>query len=278
MWTLPLPACTAATAYDTCVQGIRGTKDDPNKEERFTTARAEVLSADKAYQAAGAQQDFGEYLQTESAPAVLWPGDMSWLYEQRMVCSRAGRVIYDQILRATPNGKCPLCGHRQARTLDHYLPKSVHPVVAVNPANLVPACGDCNHDKLDTVADTLHPYYDTIDGDQWLRARVLMGEAPAVEFFVAGPATWSPRLAARVNGHFKLFKLAALYANEAAEELSGNSRLCATVYAQAKAEGVRAFLAEVANSRREYRLNWWPTALYDALTESDWYCNGGFRF
>lgn len=278
MWTIPLPSCTAATAYDTCVQGIRRTKEDPQKKERYATARADFLSADKAYQAAGAHQDFGEYLQTDSTSAALRPGDMSWLYEQRMVSSKPGRVIYDQILRVTRNGKCPLCGHRQVRTLDHYLPKSEHPAVAVNPANLVPACGDCNHDKLDTVADTLHPYYDNIDGDLWLRARVLMGDVPAVEFFVAAPATWSSRLAARVSGHFKLFKLGALYASEAAEELSGNSRHCETVYAQAKADGVRAFLAGLADSKREYRLNWWPTALYDSLAESEWYCNGGFRF
>jgi 5-methylcytosine-specific restriction endonuclease McrA len=274
MWTLPLPSCTAATAYDTCIQGIQDTK----KKERFTTALAEVLRADNAYQAAGAQQDFGKYLLTDSAASVLRPGDMSWLYEHRMVNSKPGRAIYDQILRATPHGKCPLCGHRQVRTLDHYLPKSAHPALAVNPANLIPACGDCNHDKLDTTADTLHPYYDDIDGAQWLRARVLMGNVPAVEFFVDTPAAWSSWLADRVNGHFKLFKLGMLYANEAAEELSGNWRLCATVYAEAKADGVRAFLVGHADSRRAHRRNWWPTALYDALAASDWYCDGGFRF
>jgi hypothetical protein len=105
-----------------------------------------------------------------------------------------------------------------------------------------------------------------------------MGDVPAVEFFVDTPAVWSSRMANRVNGHFKLFKLGTLYANEAAEELSGNMRLCATVHAQAKADGVRAFLIGHADSRRAHRLNWWPTALYDALAASDWYCNGGLRF
>lgn len=274
MWTLPLPSCTAATAYDTCVQGIR----DAMKKERFTTALGEVLWADNVYQAAGAQQDFGKYLLTDSDASVLQTGDMSWLYEHRMVNSKPGRAIYDQILHATPNGKCPLCGHRQVRTLDHYLPKSAHPALAVNPANLLPACGDCNHDKLDTIADTLHPYYDDIDGDQWLRARVLVGDVPAVQFFVDAPATWSPRLADRVNGHFNLFKLGRLYANEAAEELSANQQQCATVHATAKTDGVREYLAGLADSKRAHRRNWWQTALYDALAASDWYCSGGFRF
>lgn len=274
MWTLPLPSCTAATAYDTCIQGIQ----DLTRKARFTMALADVLGADNAYQVAGAQQDFGKYLLTDPGTAGLRPGDMSWLYEHRMVSSRPGRAIYDKVLHATPHGKCPLCGHRQVRTLDHYLPKSAHPALAVNPANLIPACGDCNHDKLDTIADILHPYYDDIDGDQWLRARVLMGDVPAVEFFVEPPAAWPSRLADRVNGHFKLFKLGTLYANEAAEELSGNMRLCATVHAQLKADGVRAFLTGNADSKRAYRRNWWPTALYDALAASNWYCNGGFRF
>ena len=40
---------------------------------------------------------------------------------------------------------------------------------------------------------------------------------------------------------------------------------------------VAAHLERQCRSRRQGNLNSWRAALYDALAESDWYCDGGFR-
>ena len=95
------------------------------------------------------------------------------VYDGRMAAQGSpGRAIYDAIKVGSPNGLCPLCGQRVVATLDHYLPKSRYAALAVNPANLIPACSDCNKAKSDAVADTLHPYYDNIENDLWLRAEL----------------------------------------------------------------------------------------------------------
>ena len=74
------------------------------------------------------------------------------VYDGRMAAQGSpGRTIYDAIKLASPNGLCPLCGQRVVATLDHYLPKSRYAALAVNPANLIPACSDCNKAKSDAV-------------------------------------------------------------------------------------------------------------------------------
>src|SRR5262245_19880217 len=77
--------------------------------------------------------------------------EMVAVYDNRLVKKTApGRRIYDKIFTSAPNDKCPLCGHRNVKTLDHYLPKALFPALTVTPINLIPACSDCNKAKLST--------------------------------------------------------------------------------------------------------------------------------
>jgi hypothetical protein len=87
------------------------------------------------------------------------------------------RRIYDEIRASAAGGICPLCGQREVKTLDHYLEKQHHPVFAVTPLNLVPACTDCNKVRSEFPKDgdsnqTLHPYFDSVDDERWLKAKV----------------------------------------------------------------------------------------------------------
>lgn len=43
--------------------------------------------------------------------------------------------------------KCPICGLRDAKDLDHYIPRQLFPEYSINPYNLIPTCHDCNNDK-----------------------------------------------------------------------------------------------------------------------------------
>src|SRR5690606_34072146 len=103
---------------------------------------------------------------------VVSAEEMCSLYARMSRPKAAGRRYYNLIRSAPLHGQCPLCGHRQVATLDHYLPKSEFPAFAVLPLNLIPACRDCNSAKLARVVlsaneQTLHPYYDDVDGEQW---------------------------------------------------------------------------------------------------------------
>ena len=144
------------------------------------------------------------------------------VYDGRMAAQGSpGRAIYDAIKVGSPNGLCPLCGQRVVATLDHYLPKSRYAALAVNPANLIPACSDCNKAKSNAVDDTLHPYYDNIENELWLRAELKEIRPASVSFLVDPPASWTPVFADRVTRHFRVFGLNRLYAVHAAQNISG---------------------------------------------------------
>lgn len=59
--------------------------------------------------------------------------------------------IRRQLLPKGVNVKCWICGQDGADQLDHKLPRSKHPELVWDLANIVPAHADCNNAKSDTV-------------------------------------------------------------------------------------------------------------------------------
>jgi hypothetical protein len=114
--------------------------------------------------------------------------EMKIVYDYRMVSPKMpGRPYYDKIIKSAPNGKCPLCSVRTADTIDHYLPKMKYPVYALTPITLVPSCTICNEDKhtsfpTKSEEQTLHPYYDDIDGVPWLHATVIPTSPVTIDY------------------------------------------------------------------------------------------------
>jgi hypothetical protein len=203
------------------------------------------------------------------------------LYDQHMVAKEVGRVYYDQILEAAPMGLCPLCGHREATALDHYLPKSLFPRLSVVPINLVPACKDCNTGKLvsypiNSEQETLHPYFDDIDLDLWLKMEVLHTNPVSILFSVERPDGWTTLLLDRVVGHFDAFGLRRLYGVQAARELSGMKKQLTRVHDNGGGLSVKKHLQDAAESWVEVRLNSWKAAFYHGLSMDDWFCEIGF--
>ncbi|MGW0710510.1 HNH endonuclease [Streptomyces sp. NPDC002643] len=191
---------------------------------------------------------------------------------------RPGRAIYDELKMAAV--VCPLCGHREVTTLDHHLPKSVFPLLAVTPANLIPCCSDCNRTKQSAAPNqaeeqTLHPYFDNIDDEQWLAAEVLQGAPTALRFFVHPPRGWSDDLRARVIHHFETLGLADLYGAQGATELAGNAYALQRSFEAGGAGAVRDYLQLQAESWNRRWRNHWKGAAYMALAASDWFCTVG---
>jgi 5-methylcytosine-specific restriction endonuclease McrA len=274
MWAVPLPACSADVAYQTCISRVR----DKDLKKRLEGAREEIRRADISYRKAGAKRNFSELLPETCAVAGVSAEEMVRIYDGRMAPHRAaGRAIYDVIKMGSPGGLCPLCGQRVVATLDHYLPKSRYAALAVNPANLIPACSDCNKAKSNTVDDTLHPYYDNIENEPWLRAELKEIRPASVSFLVDPPASWTPALADRVARHFRAFGLNRLYAIHAAQSLSGMQLRLSTLVGHGGAAAVRTHLADEAATWRAVHLNSWQVALHDCLVASNWFCSGGFR-
>jgi hypothetical protein len=154
--------------------------------------------------------------------------------------------------------------------------------LTVAPGNLVAACADCNKNKGDhqpTCAEdqTLHPYYDDADSENWLAAEVLTTTPATVRFHVVAPGGWSVSMVQRVEHHFRLLKLAALYSSNAASELVSIRHLLEQFHETGGVEHVRQDLLRQATSRERAARNSWQGVMYRALAASNWFCDGGFR-
>ncbi|MBU2068788.1 MAG: hypothetical protein KKE08_19555 [Gammaproteobacteria bacterium] len=207
------------------------------------------------------------------------------LYSSHMVpASKPARVYYDQIKMLAPLSICPFCGFGHVTTLDHYLPKAKYPLLSVLPNNLVASCTDCNKGKNDETASTkqqqcLHPYYDQGHYilEQWLYAEVEESSPASLKFNVNPPAHWSHDDKVRIQTHFTSFKLANRFRVQAATELPVLKGELEYDFTSAHTNGVRQALQRKFFAASSQHVNWWKSAMYQALANSDWYCSGGFR-
>ncbi|MDX3694754.1 hypothetical protein PV726_31365 [Streptomyces europaeiscabiei] len=253
---------------------------DPDRRTLLLAAGDGVEAAGALFRQAAQAGTLHELLGTDfTVPGVPAKEAVQWVYDNGMVNTRGGRAVYDQLMAAPEDERCPLCGHGVVRTLDHYLPKKMFPALCVDPLNLVPACADCNHAKgeaLPAHAETtpLHPYLDHIDNDSWLSARVA-GTTPVwLEFYVSPPPTWDSVLADRTRHHFHLFGLAKLFSVQANRTLNNIRRHLASAFAAGGEDLVRAYLADEASTRLAHRPNGWEGVTYRALAQDDAFCGG----
>jgi hypothetical protein len=277
MRSLPVPRISAEVSYNTSISRVA----DADLKQRLQSIAGEVVAAsDGLVIAAGT----GTVASIVPAAAVgpVSAAELKAVYSQRFAKLRTpGRVFYDQLVTSAPNGKCPLCAHRDVATLDHFLPQAAHPALTVVPVNLVPACSDCNKAKLDrTPASpetvTLHPYFDDVEADVWLAAEVQQSAPATVRFWVQPPQQWPELLARRVAHHFRVFGLAELYTSQAAEELVNIRRDLRRVFEAEGQLGVASHLTYMAASRAHAHANSWQAATYKAFAASAWFCAGGF--
>lgn len=220
--------------------------------------------------------------ESEDVDGVVSQKNMEKVYTGRMAAKGGpGRTIYENLKASSPHDLCPLCGHRTVEQLDHYLPKAKFPSLVVLPINLVPSCEKCNKVKLvdvpDSVANqTLHPYYDDVTQYQWLFAEVIDTSPVAFRFFVNSVEQYSPVLNARIKYHFKSLDLNTLYTSQAGAILGDIYYRLNILYELGGDLSVRKYLHEEESSRRSNNVNSWQTAMYQAMRESDWFCDGGF--
>jgi hypothetical protein len=277
MRSLPEPQIGAEQSYRTTISRVR----NGDLKTRLHAIIPEIVDASDRFARAAAD---GEVALLSRAAAVgsVTADEMEAIYSDRFAKLKSpGRVHYDRIITSAPNGRCPLCAQRSVATLDHFLPQTGYPALVVTPFNLVPACSDCNKAKLATVPAsaetvTLHPYFDDVNGDEWLVAQMRETSPASVVFEVQTPVQWPSVLAARVKHHFDFFRLAELYAAQAAEEILNIRFHLKTLFDVSGAAGVATHLAEMARSRAQAHINSWQTATYKAFAASSWFCDGGF--
>lgn len=204
------------------------------------------------------------------------------IYAENLVSkASAKREIYSN-LTFSFSKKCPICWCRNIETLDHYMPKSLYPLLALTPSNLIPSCFKCNMSKSASTPNSLHecgfnPYFDSTPDHQWLQA-VVDSKSGTVRFNASDHAQQcNDSLCKRIEKHFTDASLDYLYGIESSQEIGSHQ------YSWNKIrngfDGIEELRCELEVSHLEYsktNKNGWRAVLYGALIESDWFLNKGF--
>jgi HNH endonuclease len=275
MRKLSKPNDGAVDVFLLCADGVKETE----LRARFKQVTPDIQKAAESFEAAAAAAALYLLEEKQDVAGLVTAREMAELYDQRMArAGSRGRRIYDKLKLLTST--CPLCGHRPVSGLDHQLPRSKFPALAVTPTNLVPACGDCNkkkHSSRPRTAEeqTFHPYFDDFGREPWLHAELLESSPPVLRFFVRPPSSWPALWGARARHHFKFFELAELYTAQAAQELVDIRYQLTKLRERAGAKAVHGHLKETADSLERSNPNSWKTAMYKALGASYWFCTEG---
>jgi len=278
MWSVERPQLDAQTVYAQCISRVRLIE----LRNRLIAITPDVVSAADDYEIHAEVASLHALIPTNGVNGVVTTEEMLAVYDQRMAGKTGpGRVFYDQLKMLPAGDRCPFCDQRNVSTLDHFLPKARFPVLAVTPDNLVGACMECNKGKTTFVPNApeavyIHPYFDDLGDATWLTAAVIEQDPCGFTFSVFRPAHWDDLTHARVQNQFQALALGRLYATEAARELANIRYNLEMHYDVTGAVGVRDELKRQWNSRRANRTNSWQTAFYRAVSESDWFCGGGY--
>lgn len=279
MKRLALPAFNAQTTVQACAAGI----SLQDRAQLLLNALAEIQLSEVEYRELGPVGELYRIMGTAFVTPQLDAEMMTRIYNRHFVRKGSpSRHLYEQIRMAPEFGICPLCAQRTVAAVDHFLPQSRYPRLVLTPANLIPACSDCNKNKsasapLRPEDQTLHPYFDDLGTERWLIVEVLPSAPPTISFSVRPSAQWSAILVARVHHHFRTMGLSELYAAQAASEMADISYSLEEVGRASGAQGVRQHLDGQFHSRQDRDPNSWKTALYQGLRDSEWFCQDGYK-
>lgn len=205
--------------------------------------------------------------------------DLIDLYGKQLVPPhKPSRKVYDEIKLLSKNQMCPVCGFGTVSTLDHFLPKTNHPVYAVHPLNLIPCCHDCNKIKGSFSPESeeellLYPYFDArpFSVEQWLYAELKssagVNDSYYFEFYVRYRDDWSQVCKNRLDHHFRKFNLNERYAVQAGIEMVSLGPLFETM---TKAQ-IKEIMSQCADGASRIGLNYWKAAMYQAISLADWF-------
>jgi len=276
---IPLPIDEHSDAFDACISNFQ----DPAVTQSFIQVKHHIINAGNNFVERINTNQLSLILPSPNINGVNMKQSMMKLYTDKLSKKgQPGREYYDRWRALAPNNRCPLCSVKQVTTLDHYLSKSDFPIFAIFPYNLVPACRDCNTEKLAHIAtqyaeETLHPYFDNIDQQQWLFATINETRPPSFTFHIVPSPDWSAEMSLRVSKHMEIFKLHDLFADHGAEELSNISFRLNKLFNLGGAAAVEEHLYDCMESCQESNLNSWRTATYKAMFESTWFHSNGFQ-
>ncbi|WP_319347832.1 HNH endonuclease [Streptomyces sp. NY05-11A] len=273
---------SARVSWEICTGGSRDTQKNDGLGTKLRAAAKIAEKAADIYRAAALSRTL-HTLKSQDFQVAGIPGTTvsDIVYDSGMV-SGAGREIYDEVMDGRDEDLCPMCRHTEVSELDHVLPKKAFPALCVAPDNLVGTCDYCNSKKSDITTEVarkvlLHPNFENVSMERWLKAEVTPGSPGVLRYFVAAPPHWDAMLADRVRHQFGFLDLATRYSSKANHTLGGMRQHFAKQLEKNRASGLRIYLEDLASSHRADDLNGWAGVAYSAWAADDAFCQGSFK-
>lgn len=272
------PTHSAIETFEECIDMVR----DNDLKTRLDGCKSLIINAESEFNSKITNGEIFTIIKEKIINKNVTAKELEKVYTYRMAKKGTqGRVIYDKIISKPTLGVCPLCNHRLVETLDHYLPKANFPRLSVTPINLVPSCFPCNKGKLTSIPlnsneETLHPYFDDIENEEWIYAKVNQTTPASLTYYAHPPSHWTQLLRNRAIHHFESFTLNKLYSVQAAVLLRNLNERLKSIHEKAGALGIKKYLQEEAESRHKVDRNSWQAVFYRTLSDDEWFCNGGF--
>lgn len=206
---------------------------------------------------------------SENIDYDVMKNDMVCLYKEKFSKKgQPGREYYNLIRVLTSH--CPYCQHNQIKQVDHYLPKSKKPTLAVTPLNLIPACKDCNEGK-HTNTGFFHPYFDDVDSNQYLYCKVSFKDDDIVfTFFAKKPLYWEETFYEKVENLFTKMNdhdLLEMFRVEARLHFNMLKRNVIKSAKRGKDDLIDTLNDYYESAVEEIGLNSWQSALFNGLLE-----------
>jgi hypothetical protein len=239
----------------------------------------------------GINARYKEYMAHEPNLEALPLSDINVFCADALVKCYSSRTksldsLRDKLLYPDVNDfdECPFCGIGEPSTLDHYLPKEEFPEFSIFSKNLIPICSPCNSSykgaKWIENGERLfiHTYFDIFPAQAFFTASIKVG----VKLSLAFNALHVPAhidFSDLFSRHFEKLKLNDRYKRKAASEIARKQRRFEAIFRKSSSpiDVASALLQEAVNLRAEYSHNHWKPVLYEALSRSPDFCNGGFR-
>lgn len=288
MWPAKQPIDTVEDVIRECAAGIQ----NADMKGRLLNSLGDMSANNVRYQADGSSSRLHTVTRNRYRVSELSDDELKWLYDNRLGKSGdtgAGK-IRGRLLISAPDERCCYCQQSIATTLDHFVPKTVIPGLAIDPWNLVPCCQECNH-KMGSAYGTsaaeemLHPYFWPKDVGRWLYANASVSTYVDVTFYSSPDSGLPDALRERMAAEFEQLELATKFKVLAAKELRAlrgrYSQMARTLSKMGlptsqTPDFVRANLLESAEERERVDENDLFLALYKGLAESNPYCSGGY--
>lgn len=263
------PRISITLIVDTCSSSYR----DTELQKRFVAAVPQLLGHESEFLDRMEHKTVASMSKSPQTTAVT-PEEAKDLYVNKLARKQCvGRPLYDRLLIREDVPSCPFCGQEAPNALDHYLPKSIYPYLAVAPGNLIPICSICNQSKQASTGSSLaestyHPYFESIDWE-WLQVELFNKNHELLAYYTVRPfESISDPEYQRLKNHFETFELGRRYQRFALNEIANGRKQWKEL---SQKHGIKKLEEELClryESCKDADSSSWQTALYHALSDN----------